>query len=444
MSDDGRQAIFGKEGPAPVQIVIEADQLVIGDGSPPVQHAAVVIDGSRIRYAGQAASAPRDPSSEVITARGGTVLPGLIDVHVHITNDGGPGKTAAVLGDAFDAAADLAMRGYANALASLRAGYTTLRNLHAPLFADVAVRDAIASGRLEGPRLVVCGQGLCVTGGHMDRGNLADHVGVSGRIGICDTPDEFRRAVRQMAKRSVDFIKINSDVGSMVDPAAPYVSEMSFAEIEAVCTEAHRLGLFVAAHTAGGPPIEQALIAGVDTIEHGHWLTDRAIELMLEREAAYVPTLIVNSRNFAYDRETLGVSERSWRWLQAAYDAKWGSLERAHQAGVTIAAGSDAGFLLDHGENACELEELVKGGMTTNDAIRAATSAAARLLRLDDEIGTLEAGKASGHNRRRRRSAGRHHSLATAGLHHARYQGRAGSEGAAPPVGVSNQLWPYG
>lgn len=376
-----------------MSIVIEAGQMVVGDGSPPVPHAAVIIDDGRITYAGPAADAPPHPAAQVIPAPTGTVLPGLIDVHVHITNDGGPGKTAAVLGDAFEAAADLTMRGYANALTSLHAGYTTLRNLHAPLFADVAVRDAIVSGRLEGPRLVVCGQGLCITGGHMDRGVLADHVAVSGRIGICDTPDEFRRAVRQMAKRNVDFIKINSDVGSMVDPAAPYVAEMTFAEMAAVCAEAHRSGLPVAAHTAGGPPIEEALAAGVDTIEHGHWLTDRAIELMIERDAAYVPTLIVNSRNFAYDRETLGVSERSWRWLQAAYDAKWDSLERAHKAGVTIAAGSDAGFLVNHGENAAELEELVKGGFTEDEAIHAATGAAAKLLGLQDEIGTLEAGK---------------------------------------------------
>jgi imidazolonepropionase-like amidohydrolase len=376
-----------------VQTVIEADRMIVGDGSPPVRDAVVMIDDGRIRFAGPRDGVAWDSPAQVIRARGGTVLPGLIDVHVHLTNDGGPGKTAAVLGDAFDAAADLAMRGYANALVSLRAGYTTLRNLHSPLFADVAVRDTIASGRLEGPRLVVCGQGLCVTGGHMDRGSLADHVTVAGRIGVCDTPDEFRRAVRQMAKRNVDFIKINSDVGSMVDPAAPFVAEMTFAEIEAVCTEAHRLGLHVAAHTAGGPPIEDALAAGVDTIEHGHWLTDRAIELMLSKDATYVPTLIVNSRNFAFDRETLGVSERSWRWLQAAYDAKWDSLARAHRAGVTIAAGSDAGFLVNHGENACELEELVKGGLTPNEAIRAATSSAARLLGLSDDIGSLETGK---------------------------------------------------
>lgn len=376
-----------------MQIVIEARQMIVGDGSPPVPNAAVVITDGRITYAGPVAGATPDPTARTISAPRGTVLPGLIDVHVHITNDGGPGKTAAVLGDAFEAAADLALRGYANALTSLRAGYTTLRNLHAPLFADVAVRDAIASGRLEGPRLVVCGQGLCITGGHMDRGLLPDHVSVAGRIGVCDTPDEFRRAVRQMAKRNVDFIKINSDVGSMVDPTAPYVPEMTFAEMEAACTEAHRLGLHVAAHTSGGTPIEEALAAGVDTIEHGHWLTSRAIALMLENDASYVPTLIVNSRNFAFDREILGVSERSWRWLRAAYEAKWDSLERAHRAGVRIAAGSDAGFLVNHGENACELEELVKGGLTPNEAIRAATASAAELLGLSEEIGVLVPGK---------------------------------------------------
>lgn len=376
-----------------MQIVIEAARMAVGDGSPIVPNAVVVIDDGRISYAGPADGVVRDPEAHVIHSPGGTILPGLIDVHVHITNDGGPGKTGAVLGDAFEAAADLAMRGYANALVSLRAGYTTLRNLHSPLFADVAVRDAITSGRLVGPRLVVCGQGLCVTGGHMDKGSLPAQVSVTGRIGVCDTPDEFRRAVRQMAKRKVDFIKINSDVGSMLDPAAPYAAEMSFAEMEATCTEAHRLGLPVAAHTSGGPPIEDALAAGVDTIEHGHWLTDRAIELMLSRDASYVPTLIVNSRNFAYDRETLGVSERGWRWLRAAYDAKWDSLERAKRAGVRIAAGSDAGFLVNHGENAAELEELVKGGFTPLEAITAATSAAARLLGLSDEIGALHAGK---------------------------------------------------
>lgn len=375
-----------------MQTVIEAGRLIVGDGSAPLAGGVVVVDGERIVYAGPAGAAAWEPDARFVRAPSGTVMPGLIDVHVHITNDGGPGQSAAVVGAALEAPADLALRGYANARRSLLAGYTTLRNLHSPLYVDVALRDAIAGGRLAGPRLVVSGQGLCVTGGHMDKGVLPDHVAVGGRVGVCDSPDGFRQAVRQHAKRKVDLIKINADVGSR-DLRRPYRQEMTPEEMAAACTEAHRLGLPVAAHTAGGPPIEAALEVGVDTIEHGHWLTDRAIALMLERGAFYVPTLIVNSRNFAYDRATLGVSMEGWRWLEAAYEAKWGSLDRARRAGVKIAAGSDAGFLVDHGENACELEELVKGGMTAIEAIRAATATAAELLGRGDDLGTIAAGK---------------------------------------------------
>jgi imidazolonepropionase-like amidohydrolase len=371
--------------------VIRCGQLVDGRSELPVRDGVVVIEGDRISYAGPADGAPPVADPQLIQLPESTVMPGLIDVHVHITNDGGPGKQGAVLGGSIPSFGEIALRGYDNARRSLMAGYTTLRELHAPGYTAVDLRNVINSGRLEGSRLFVCGQGLCITGGHMDHTRLPDEL--LGRVGVCDSPDGFRRAVRQHVKMGVDLIKINSDVGSGIDPNAPYMQEMTFEEMEAACTEAHKFGLHVAAHTAGGPPIEDAVRAGVDTVEHGHWLTDRAIELMLERGAFYVPTLIVNSRNFDFDSETLGVSERSWRWLRQAYDAKWDSLDRAHRAGVPIAAGSDAGFLVDHTENAQELEELVKGGLSTMEAIHAATSTAARLLRAEDRIGSLEPGK---------------------------------------------------
>lgn len=376
-----------------MQTVITCDQLIDGSGGAPLRDAAVVIEGERIVFAGPAADAPREPGQRVVQAPGGTVMPGLIDVHVHITYDGGLASKNQVLGGAPLSFADLALRGYANALRCLEYGYTTLRDVHAAGYADVALRNSIASGRLVGPRLFVCGQGLCITGGHMDKNIYPPHVAASGRVGVCDTPEGFRQAVRQHVKLGVDLIKINSDVGSLLDPNAPYRQEMSFAEMQAACDEAHKFGRHVAAHTSGGPPIEEALLAGVDTIEHGHWLTERAIELLLERGAFYVPTLIVNSKNFEFTREELGVTEQSWRWLQLAYEAKWGSLERARKAGVKIAAGSDAGFLVDHGENAAELSELVKGGLTPLEAIRAATATAAELLGVGDEIGTLAAGR---------------------------------------------------
>jgi imidazolonepropionase-like amidohydrolase len=376
-----------------MHVILKADRLVVGDGTPPVANGAVIVRGNTIAFAGPSAAAPPEPDARVIDLGDATLMPGLIDVHVHLTNDGGAGKSAAAVGAPMQSQAEYAFRGYANALRTVQFGYTTLRNVHAPLYADIELRNAIDSGRLPGPRLLVSGHGLCITGGHMDKGYLPSQLTLSDRVGVCDTPEGFRQAVRAHVKRKVDLIKINSDVGSMLDPERPYRQEMSFDEMKAACDEAHKFGLRVSAHTTGGEPIEEAVSAGVDTVEHGHWMTDRAIEIMLERQAYYVPTLIVNSENFAYDRETLGASESSWDWMKRAFDAKWGSLERVKNAGVKIAAGSDAGFLVQHGDNARELEEMVKGGFTPLEAIRAATETAADLLNLQDTIGTLTAGK---------------------------------------------------
>lgn len=370
--------------------VIRAGRLIEGTGTEPVAGGVVVIDGERIAYAGPADGASWPPDAEIIDAPESTVLPGLIDAHVHITYDGGLGR-GAVLGTPLEEPTTLALRGYANALVSLRAGYTTLRDLNAPLYSDIALRDAIASGRLPGPRLFTCGQGLCITGGHMDKGSLPSHLTATGRVGVRDTPEGFRQAVRTHVRHRVDFIKVNSDVGSR-DPSVPYRREMTFEEIRAACDEAHHFGLRVGAHTTGGPPLEDAVRAGVDTVEHGHWLTDRAIELMLARGAYYVPTLIVNTENFTYTREQLGATEAGWGWMRAAYDAKWDSLTRAKAAGVPVVTGSDAGFLVQHGDNAAELEQLVEGGFTPLEAIRAATSTAADLLDLGNRIGTLAEG----------------------------------------------------
>lgn len=370
-----------------------AGQIIVGDGSSPIPNAAVIVEDDRIVFAGKASDSDEAPVDKVVDLGDATILPGLIDTHVHITNDGGVGNSKAAIRNGLESPAELALQGYSNAYRSLQFGYTTLRSVHSPMYVDVAIRNSINQGRNIGPRLLVSGQGLCITGGHMDKSMFPEHVSVVGRVGVCDTPEGFRQAVRQHMKHKVDLIKINTDVGSLKDPSRPSRQEMSFEEMKAACDEAHHFGLRVASHTSGGVPIEEALKAGVDTIEHGHWLTERAIELMLEREAFYVPTLIVNSKNFDYDQETLGASDESWEWVTRAFEAKWDSLTRAKEAGVKIAAGSDAGFLVNHGENAEELEELVKGGFTPLEAIQAATETSADLLGLKHEIGTVQAGK---------------------------------------------------
>lgn len=376
-----------------MRIVLESAQLITGDGSPPIHNAAVIIEDDLIVYAGYADADLCHPGDLIIKLGDSSILPGLIDTHVHITNDGGANNSKAAIRNGLESPAELALRGYSNAHKSLQSGYTTLRSVHSPMYVDVAVRNSINEGRIIGPRLFVSGQGLCITGGHMDKSIFPDHVSVVGRVGVCDTPECFRQAVRHHVKHKVDLIKINSDVGSMRDPSVPSRLEMSFEEMKAACDEAHHFGLKVASHTAGGVPIEVALEAGVDTIEHGHWLTARAIELMIENDAFYVPTLIVNSKNFDYDQITLGASDESWAWVTRAFEAKWDSLTRAKAAGVKIATGSDAGFLVEHGENAAELEELVKGGFTPLEAIQAATETSADLLGLKQQIGTIQKGK---------------------------------------------------
>lgn len=369
--------------------IIRAGQLIDGTGRAPRRDMAILIDGERIVRVCPWDIADVSPDAEVIDALDATVLPGLIDAHTHIM---APGRDigAFIAGQVHDSFPAVTLQAFANARKMLSYGYTTLRDVHALGYVDIAVRDAINAGILEGPRLRVAGQGLCITGGHMDHAGLAPHVEVRSRTGVADSPDAFRAAAREQIKRGADLIKINVCVGSTYDLTEPWQQEMTFEEIQAVCEEAHRHHRRVAAHTSGGPAIHEAILAGVDTIEHGHWLSDETIALMVEHGTWYIPTLSVNSMNFVVGRERLGATEKSWRWLELVNEAKWETLTRAKRAGVKIGAGSDAGFLVKHGENALELVELVKGGLSSLEAITAATGINATALDMGGEVGTIQ------------------------------------------------------
>jgi imidazolonepropionase-like amidohydrolase len=281
----------------------------------------------------------------------------------------------------------LALQAAGYALETLRCGFTAVRDLNAPGGVVFALRDAIEAGHVPGPRVVACGQGLTVTGGHMDKGGWGDHVAFRDLNAPCDGPEAFRQGVREQVKRGADCIKINLCGGSIRDLSRPYKQEMTDDEVIAAIDEAHRLERHVAAHTSGGPSVTMAVRAGLDSVEHGHWIDDETADLMAERGTAYVPTLLVNERNFEIGREALGGSDASWGWLERAREDKWGSLARVHRAGAPIVVGTDAGFMLPHGRmSARELELLVHGGLSALEAITAATSAAARLLGLDSGI----------------------------------------------------------
>jgi imidazolonepropionase-like amidohydrolase len=368
-------------------LIIRPERLVIGDGSPARTGMAVVVEGGRITRVRPASELGERPSGDVLDAPGATLLPGLIDAHVHLAYDGSPRPLDYKMATVSSSYPALALQAAGYALETLRCGFTAVRDLNAPGGVVFALRDAIEAGHVPGPRVVACGQGLTVTGGHMDKGGWGDHVAFRDLNAPCDGPEAFRQGVREQVKRGADCIKINLCGGSIRDLSRPYKQEMTDDEVIAAIDEAHRLERHVAAHTSGGPSVTMAVRAGLDSVEHGHWIDDETADLMAERGTAYVPTLLVNERNFEIGREALGGSDASWGWLERAREDKWGSLARVHRAGAPIVVGTDAGFMLPHGRmSARELELLVHGGLSALEAITAATSAAARLLGLDSGI----------------------------------------------------------
>ncbi len=371
---------------------IRAGQLIDGTGRSPLADAVIVIEGERITAVGTPDEIPLSPEAEVLDASDSTVIPGLIDVHVHVHTPGGP-ITNYGLAEGRELQGTLALRALAYVWRGLNMGFTTLRSLGSPAYIDVALRDAIVEGMVSGPRLLVAGQGLSVTGGHMDKGLWSPEVTISGRTGVCDGADRCRQAARAQFKRGVDLIKLNACSEALYHLDPPWGQEMTYEEMAAICEVAHWLHRRVAAHTSGGSGITAAIRAGVDSLEHAHWLSDEQIQLMVEHGTFYVPTLAVNSRSIELGPEAIAVSQAEWRWLLKVNEDKWETLRRAKEAGVKIAAGSDAGFVVAHGESARELEELVKGGFTPLQAIRAATSVAAECLGMNQDVGTIEPGK---------------------------------------------------
>jgi len=372
-------------------LVVRAGNLIDGNGAEPQQNVVILIEGERITEIGKAEELSIPPTAEVVDASEATVIPGMIDCHAHVQSEGGP--SAHYAADKLShSRAYLTLRSFANGKRDLAAGFTAIRNVHSPGYQDVALRDAIRDGLVEGPRVMAAGQGLTVTGGHMDKGTWAQEVTQWGRTQVCDGPWECRKAAREQFKRGADLIKINAAGGSM-DLSEPWHQEMTYEEMAAICEEAHWAGKRVAAHAHGGPGITDAVRAGLDSVEHGVWISEEQAEMMAENGVFYVPTLCTHTRGLELGQEATGSSDAGWAWLEKVCDDRWESLERAKRAGVKIAVGTDAGFWMRHGENAMELEELVNGGFSPIEAIVAATRTGAECLGMEEDIGTLEPGK---------------------------------------------------
>jgi imidazolonepropionase-like amidohydrolase len=373
-----------------MRTLILADRALDGTGGL-IEKAALLIEGDRILGLARQADAGRPDDARIVAApEGATLMPGLIDSHVHLAYSGAT-KRGRMLAEAMDQSfPEVALRAAARARDSLIHGMTALRDMAAPGGAVIDLAAAIAAGDVVGPRIVACGRGLTVTGGHMDR-PTPDHVAMHGARAPCDGADGFRKGVRVEARRGADFIKINSCVSRHDRPGIWWRPEMSPDEIRAACDEAHAQGMSVASHTSGGPPLTVTVDCGVDCVEHAHWIDDDCIEAMVARGTFLVPTLLVNERTFEVPLADQGLT-RLPDWSVAAREAKWPSLEKARAAGLRVGAGTDAGFMLPHATMFWrELVLLVEGGYTPAEAIIAATSVNADILGL--EAGRLEAGR---------------------------------------------------
>lgn len=329
----------------------------------------------------------------VIDLREHFVLPGLIDSHVHLDSD--TGGVAALVEGVTRSDAAVAYQTLVNAGVTLRAGFTTVRNLGDGTGATLALRDAVASGLLQGPRILDAGRSISATSGHMD-GRLGFRDELREAIpheNLCDGPESCRHAVRLQIGRGVDLIKIATTGGVNSRIGAGLGAQLFEDEVRTLVDTAHLYGRKVAVHAHGADGVKLALAAGVDSIEHGTMMDEEVIRLFLKSGAYYVPTLsTVNgyierlaANPDAYSPEVREKIE--WR-IRVTGE----SLKKAFPRGVKIAFGTDAG-VSRHGRNAEEFVLMVKNGMAPMDAIVAATVNAADLLGLSGEIGTLEPGK---------------------------------------------------
>lgn len=374
---------------------IQVGQLIDGTGGDPLEDMILIVSSGVIQQVQSADEAQLPKNLSVIDASAMTVMPGMVDAHVHVIGNGNPGRNAWRDSFVFDSTGTLALRSYANAMRHLRAGFTTIRDAGSKDYVDVAVRDAILNRDLVGPRMIVAGEAIASTGGHMDRTRELPHNSSTARLtNICDSPEEGRKAVRYQIKMGADFIKMSASLSEYVrDKGGLCSPEFSQETMEAICETAHFAGRKVGAHCHGGEGVTMALLAGVDCLEHGRFLSDEQLEIMAEKGVYLVPTLSPDARAMKHFRTTAREENKVY-WLEKAYAAMFETVERAHQIGVKIGVGSDAAMpYVHHGQTAYEMELLVEAGLSSMDAIVSATRIGSEIANMTNHLGTIEAGK---------------------------------------------------
>jgi imidazolonepropionase-like amidohydrolase len=378
-------------GAAGAVTLIHAGRLIDGISDAPRERVTVVVDGDRIRSI-ESGFREAGAGDEVVDLSGATVLPGLMDMHVHLTSEH---SRQSEIDAIKKSEADRAYDSVVYAERTLLAGFTTVRNLGDMFNVSIALRRAIADGEVKGPRIFTAGRSIGTRGGHADATNsFGPFLGSDdSRLNtVCNGADSCREAVRQRYQDGADSIKITATGGVLSIAKSGTAPQFTDDELDAIVTTAHDYNMKVAAHAHGTEGIKRAVRAGIDSIEHGTYMDDDCIRLMKEKGTHYVPT--ISAGRWVYDQaqdptyfpaivrpKALAVGPQ----IQDTFAKAW-------KAGVTIMFGTDCGVCA-HGTNAREFGYMTEAGMPVMEAIQSATIVPARYLGVDDKLGSLESGK---------------------------------------------------
>lgn len=361
------------------QTLFKNARFIDGRGKDSIEKASILVEDSIVKHIFINEEVQINDKMQVVDLTGKTVMPGMINCHIHITME--------PVGDPFElmlkeSTTKTALRAVENLKKHLKSGVTFFRDLGGPNFIDIELKKAVTEGLVEGPDFLASGKVLTMTGGHGWK---------MGRE--CNGPDDVRAAAREQLKAGADVIKIMATGGVMTDGVEPGSAQLTLEEMKAGIEEAHKAGRKTATHAQGTTGIKNAILAGIDSIEHGIFLDDETIDLMIKNDVYLVPTLVAPYFIIKYGVEA-GISPQAVEKSKRVMGSHMESFRKAKEAGVKIAMGTDAGTPFNfHDKSACELKLMVNCGMTPMEAIVSSTKVASELLGINDNYGTLETGK---------------------------------------------------